>query len=170
MVKLRFREIHKAISQSNGHLAPRQPVCLFGRSGSCKLANSLEEHGGDVSLTGIRQDRNDGLPGKLELLRQPHGHSSRGAAGNTTQDTLLPRQPPTKFNRLFIRDLLDTINKREIENLGDKARSDSLDLVWTGLQRLTSSQLSQDRARRRLDRHRQDFLALGYLDKAGKRR
>src|SRR5208283_1895339 len=95
----------------------------------CSLAHSLKKHRGQVSLAGIRQDRNDGLPGKLGQLRQSHGHGRRGAAGNAAQDTFLPRQPPAKFNRLFVRDLLNPIDEREIEDLGDKTRSDSLDLV-----------------------------------------
>ena len=55
------------------------------------------------------------------------------------------------MDRVFVADLFDYIDEREIQILWDEARAYSLNLVRTGLQRLAAALLRDDGTRARLD-------------------
>src|SRR5271170_8417486 len=70
------------------------------------------------------------------------------------------------MDRVFVGDLFDYIDEREVQILRHEARAYPLYLVRTGLQRLAAALLRDDGTRARLDGDRDDRFAFGLFDVA----
>jgi hypothetical protein len=86
------------------------------------------------------------------------------SARDTRQDALLSRETQRVLEGFFVRHLFDLIDQRKIPDLRNEAGANSLDSMAGGVERLTGPLLSQDWACCRLDRYRDDRLALRVLD------
>ena len=82
------------------------------------------------------------LPANSSQLGQPHGRGRRRAAGDAAQDALLAGQPAGDLDGLVVLDLLDPVDDRQVEVVGDEAGADALDLVRARLERLAGQLLA----------------------------
>ena len=96
----------------------------------------------------------------------------RTAAATAAPLEMPERIPSSRVRRraysieLLVGDLLDLIHQREIKDIRHESGADPLNLVRTGLQRLTFLALREHGARRRLNGDRDDRLPLSALDVA----
>lgn len=72
--------------------------------------------------------------------------AGRSAAGNPRENPLLARRAPRELDGLLVRDLLDRIDQRQVEHLGNESGAQALNLVRPGLERLIGPLLAQHRA------------------------
>mmetsp|Transcript_34230 Transcript_34230/g.81182 ORF Transcript_34230/g.81182 Transcript_34230/m.81182 type:complete len:332 (+) Transcript_34230:217-1212(+) len=96
------------------------------------LADRAEERGAEVPLAKRRDDDHDQLPLKLGTAADPLGRLDGGARGDAAEEALLLRQPPRHRDRVVARDLHDLVVDVRVEDAGDKAGADALDLVRAG--------------------------------------
>src|SRR5690606_16385351 len=92
-------------------------------------ADVIEQQGGDVALTEVRDDCNDLLAGVLfagcDLYRTPYS----GASGDAAQDAFLDTQCASGGNRILDAGIQNFVVQLGVENLWDEVRAQALDLV-----------------------------------------
>ena len=103
-------------------------MLLFNRS-DLSLADVLEEDGGDVALTEVRQDNHDGLALKLWALCQLQSCRDVSAGGNAYQQAFLCGQVAGGLNGLLGGGGKDFVEKLAVKYLRNEVGADALDLV-----------------------------------------
>ncbi len=93
----------------------------------------------------------DGLALVLRTLGDARGDGGGGSARNARQDSFFAGQPARVLDRLFVGDLLDGVDHRQVEIFRHEARADALDFMRARFERLAAALLRDDGTRSRLD-------------------
>src|SRR5262249_37350712 len=83
----------------------------------------------EVALAGCGPDDHDQLARVVGPLRHLHGRVHRGPAADAAEDTLLARQPAGHLEGRVVVHLDDLVHDPQVEDTGDEAGADALDLV-----------------------------------------
>src|SRR5947208_9654897 len=91
-----------------------------------------EERRRHVSLAGVRQDGDDPVAGGLRAPGDLERRPGRRPAGDARQDPLRASQRARRLDRVLVVDGDHLVEELAVEDRGDEARADPLDLVRTG--------------------------------------
>ncbi len=80
------------------------------------------------------------------------GREGGRAARDAAEHPLLASQPAGCLERILVADRDHVVDDRDVEHVGDESRTDALNLVRAGPERLLSPQLADHRRVDRLDR------------------
>ena len=110
--------------------APTKKMGALNSESLC-FADVLEEDGGDVALTEVRQDDHDGLALELWACSQLQSSGDVRASGDANEQTLVGCQLAGGCDCLLVGGGQDLVEKLAVENLRDEVCADALDLVRT---------------------------------------
>ena len=129
--------------------------------------NLSKHHRGEVPLCQVGQYNDNGFAGVGVLFRESNRCSCGSTTGDADQETFLLSQAKCHGDRLLIGDLLDLVDHRQVEVLGNEACTDALDLVGPWLDRFAIHGLRDHRAVGWFDRNGFNRLSSLVLDVAG---
>ena len=134
-------------------------MLLFKRS-NLSFADVLEEDGGDVALTEVRQDNHDSLALELWALRQLQSCGNVSAGGDTNQQAFLGSQVAGCLDGLLGGGRKDFVEKLAVKYLRNEVSAKALDLVRA------SVAFRQDRGVGRLNGYQVQVWVLGLQEAA----
>src|SRR5580698_2455312 len=130
------------------------------------LKHALKEYAAEVALAGVRQNYYYCLVSKLLFLREANRGGDCGATGDPREQAFFASETARHLYRFLVGDKFHAVDDAEIEILRHKACADALNFVRSWPDQLSGQRLTDDRARHRLNRDRDDLLTLYLFDVA----